>query len=98
MIQRDLLLYFCADAISSQMYPTFKGNYSTADLKAVFLALKTLGLVVRTNPRGTRAPTFCISRTGRQYLEAVYHETLPHPDEQRVSQAPSPITDPDGPV
>ena len=94
MIQRDLLLYFRTDALSSQLYPTFKGNYSPADLKAVFLALKTLGLVVRTNPRGTRAATFCISRSGRQYLEAVYNETLPHPDEQRVSQEPSPITEP----
>ena len=98
MIQRDRLLYFRTDALSSQLYPTFKGKYSTANLKATFLALKTLGLVVRTNPRGTRAATFCISRSGRQYLEAVYSEVLPHPDDQSASQEPILITDPDGPV
>ena len=80
ILQHDMLVYFRKDAPSSRMYPTFKGKYTQSELTRTLSALRTLGLIVRTNPRGPKAATFCISRKGRAYLEAEYGVVLEHPD------------------
>jgi len=81
MLQRDMLLFFRVDAPSAKMYEVLEAKgYEKDALKAMFLAVKTMGFVARTNSRGPKAATFCITSAGRGYLEDQFSIRLPHPD------------------
>lgn len=70
-IQKDVLLFFKTDAASSHMYKALVAQgYDKDELKAMFLALRTMGFLARTNTRGPMAASFCISRAGRRFLLA----------------------------
>jgi hypothetical protein len=47
-------------------------QFDRKDLRRIFISLKHLRYVVRTNPRAGAAATFCISQKGRDLLKTQY--------------------------
>lgn len=83
-IQRDLLLYFRTDAASSRMYKTLIAQgYDKRELAAMFLALRTIGFLARTNTRGPMAATFCVTKLGRSFLLHEYGISLEGSEQQK---------------
>ena len=80
-LKREVLLYFRQDNVPIDLYRLMKKKYGIEkpEVQEVFLSLKALGYITRTNAHGTVGATFCVTKTGRDLVEYEYGITLPHP-------------------
>lgn len=74
-IEKAVLAYFDQDAQIKGLYEQL-GQHDKERVRAVFVYLRKLGYLTKTNPRSSWAATYCITAKGRQWLQSSAMETI----------------------